>query len=568
MGVGGKTGTGGTAGIEGRAGTVGSAAGSGGTKAGDPGGAAGGATTGGRGGAGGAAGAAGTGGGVIGGTGGSAGAGTGGEIAGSGGGPDINESVLERNKHPSRDGNFLQATLTHSRAATMALDASFTGTFTGDIWSSLVYFQNGPNGNGLFFVTTTGNDVYALDETTGSVVWTKNIGPSPTANLGGCGNIHPLGILSTPVIDPVARRIYVAGAIGTTSILRHEIHGLSVDDGSESPSWPAVDVSTLTSGGMAFMAAPQNQRSALSLVGGIVYVAYGGQVGDCGAYHGWVVAIDSQNPTLRGAWATGGQGEGIWAPGGMASDGDGVFALTGNNNSGITTHFNSEEAVRITGYGTLADTFYPASWLTMDMLDEDLGSGNPVYVELPGATPSKLLVVLSKDGHMYLLDSQHLGGIDGQVADFVVAQSPAVNPTFHQLVHATPTAYTTRQGLYVAFPINTGAICPAGSSLNDGPALMSVFIPTGAPPMPRLAWCAPILTAAEPISTTTNGKDDAIVWYLNNGKMTGLDGDTGTVIADGGTGVCQGFRQWTSPVAVKGRMVIAANGHLCSWSAK
>ena len=57
----------------------------------------------------------------------------------------------------------------------------------------------------------------------------------------------------------------------------------------------------------------QNQRSALSLVGGTLYVAYGGHIGDCGNYHGWVMGIDTGIRPMRGGWATAGQGEGIWA---------------------------------------------------------------------------------------------------------------------------------------------------------------------------------------------------------------------------------------------------------------
>jgi outer membrane protein assembly factor BamB len=110
-------------------------------------------------------------------------------------------SVLERNNHASRDGHFVQPTLTKAAAATLARDTAFIGTFAGNMWASPLYLENGPGGKGVFFVVTTGNDVMALDETTGAVVWTHNIGPSPTNSGAGCGNIHPIGILSTPVID-------------------------------------------------------------------------------------------------------------------------------------------------------------------------------------------------------------------------------------------------------------------------------------------------------------------------------------------------------------------------------
>ena len=337
-----------------------------------------------------------------------------------------------------------------------------------------------PGRKGVFFAVTTGNDVFALDETTGATVWTKNLGSSPTANGVSCGNIHPLGILSTPVISASARTIYVGAAIGTNSISDHQIHALSVDDGSPKAGWP-VSVSKVTSAGMTFMPPPQNQRSALSLVGGKVYAAYGGHVGDCGPYHGWVVAVDTTDPTKVGGWVTGGQGEGIWDAGGMASDGNGVFALTGNSTVGASTHLDSEEAVRITGMGTKSDTFFPTSWKSMDSGDADLGASNPVYFELPGATPSKILAVVSKDGNMYLLDAANLGGMGGQKAALQVSSGT-------MSIHTAVATYTTAKGRYVVFGTNSGAMCASAS----GEAIVSVLVPPGAPPKPTIAWCAPL----------------------------------------------------------------------------
>jgi hypothetical protein len=474
--------------------------------------------------------------------------------SGGAGGP---ESVLERSAHPSRDGHFIQPTLTKAAAARMALDKGFKATFTGAMYASPLFLEKGPGGKGVFFAVTTGNDVFALDETTGAVVWTRNIGPSPTANGVACGSIHPLGILSTPVIDAQARTIYVAGAVGTTMIDRHEVHALSVDDGSERKGWP-VDVSKLSAGALPFMPPPQNQRSALSLVGGVLYIAYGGHVGDCGPYHGWVVAIDTKNPTRAGAWATGGIGEGIWAPGGMASDGSGVFAVTGNATSGTTAHLDSEEVVHLRGLATLDrsgahDLYFPARWQQMDAADADFASSSPVYVAIPGSTPETYVVALSKDGHMYLLDSKNLGGMNGHVVDFVVGTG----------LFTAPAAYTTATGVHLAFWAGGVTNCPVGPS---APALVSVLLAPGAPPQPRAVWCAMNSAATSPIVTTTDGKSEAIVWYMDNNQLNAVDGETGTWLFNSAADTC-GVRPWTSPIAVKGRIVVGGDGHLCSWSA-
>lgn len=479
------------------------------------------------------------------------------------------DSVLERNNHPSRDGHFKQPLLTKAAvtaAPSKARDAAFAASFDGEMWASPLFLAAGPHspgGKGAFFAVTTGNDVVALDETDGHVVWKANIGSSPQESGAGCGSIHPIGILSTPVIDPAAGRIYVAGAIGTTSIARHEVHALSLADGSDvgSGGWP-VDVSKLKAGTLAFTPPPYNQRSALSLVKGTLYVAYGGHVGDCGAYHGWVTAVDTRDATKTGSWATGGQGEGIWPAGGMASDGTSVFAMTGNATAGTSTHQDSEEVVRISGLAQAdttnpANVFYPTIWKVMDDRDNDMSSNSSLYIQVPGATPSTMVVALSKDGHLYLLDAKNLGGLGGQVVDFLVASAG-------MSIHTAPAAYTDAAGAHVLFSTDSGAKCPAG--MPGGQVVMSVLIPTGAPPAPVVEWCAALAgEVTAPVVTTSDGTSDAIVWFTSNGTLTGVDGATGAVIYKS-TDSCSGIVRWTSPIAVKGRLVAGGAGHLCSWT--
>jgi hypothetical protein len=512
---------------------------------------------------GGAAGGAGRGGtGGAGGTGGTGGTGTGGGAAGTSAG---DESVLERNHHPSRDGQYLQPTLTKVAVATLAMETTFAATFTGNTWASPLYLQNGPAGKGAFFTVTNGNDVFALDETSGAVVWTKNIGTPASKTGQSCGDISPLGIISTPVIDEQARTIYVAGAIGNaTTITAHQIHALSVDDGTERTGWP-IDVSTIQAGSSTFSASPQNQRSALSLVNGILYVAYGGHNGDCGNYRGWVMAVDTTNPTSRGAFVTGGtRGEAIWAAGGMASDGNGVFAVTGNNLAGATTHADSEEVVRLTGLATVdrstnQDLFYPAAWKSLDNADEDLSSSSPVYL----TSPQPMVVAASKNGVLYFLDASNLGGMEGELASLTIATGGAM------IVHTAMASYTTAMGTYVTLTTNSGAQCPSGMG-SQGKVVMSVLVPAGSPPKPKVAWCVPTANAslgfpAAPAVTTTDGTNDAIVWFIDGTKLMGVDGDTGATIYTG-TDTCSGVHKWTAPIVVKGRIVVAGDGHLCAWS--
>src|SRR6266446_1094141 len=83
----------------------------------------------------------------------------------------------------------------------------------------------------------------------------------------------------------------------------HRVFALSLKDGTLLPGWP-VDIATaLAAQGQRFEVRPQNQRGALAILDGRVYVPYGGHYGDCGDYRGWVVGIrlrDDRDADLGG----------------------------------------------------------------------------------------------------------------------------------------------------------------------------------------------------------------------------------------------------------------------------
>jgi hypothetical protein len=487
---------------------------------------------------------------------------------GSGGAPPTSAgSVLERNGSPTREGHWIQPGLTKAAAAKMVLEDSFKATFQGRMYASPLYAANGPGGKGVFVAVSADNVVAALDETTGATVWTKTLGTAPGGKGQACFGSDPVGILSTPVIDEKSKTLYIAAAVGVASSgkgpERHELHALSLDDGSPRQGWP-VNVNTLKADGVAFNAPVQNQRSALSLVNGIVYVGYGGYVGDCGDYRGWIVAVDAADPTKTGAWATRGKGDAIWAAGGFASDGTNIFPVTGNNmaNASSRDQTDSEAILKISGLAKFErndqNQFYPSTWKSMDSADADFGGSNTILVRLPGATPERILVAVAKDGKLYLVDPNDLGGSDGQID---VLDAASVGQAAGSGVRTAPAAYTTSKGTYVALSVQSGANCPNNMT---GAVVMGVRIEPGGPTA-NVEWCAAGgQPYAAPIATTTDGKADAIVWYVVNGQLRGVDGDTGASVFQG-SGMCSGVEKWTSPIAVKNRIVVGGSGKLCSW---
>jgi hypothetical protein len=509
--------------------------------------------------------------------------GTGGASAGSGGAALGNESVTQRGADNAKTSHWLAPTLTKANVMTkMALDATFKANFKGEFTGSPLFLAGATPGTGRFFAATTENDVYAFDEMTGAVVtgWPHNIG-GYLVNAPVCGN-DPVnhGIVGTPVIDAAAKRIYVAAAMTDA---HQEVHALSTDTGAEVAGWP-VNISKVNTGAVAFQSGVQNQRSALTLVNGTLYVAYGGYCGDAGQYRGFVFGINTADPTKVGSWYTmDGRQSGIWAAGGFPSDGNGIFAVTGNAGGVSGNHANSdsEEILRITELGTAhrdtANLFYPtAEWVDpMNNGDQDFGSASPAIVSVPDGKPSSIIVAPAKPGRVYFLDAANLGGSLGQFADMVVADTAANSSS----VYTSPAAYQAASGVHVAIATGSGSVCPKAMTLNA--AVMSILLKppaAGMAPMPSKVWCAAIgggdTSKRAPIATNSAGSADPIVWYMNGGNLNAFDGEDGTVLYDSSKGAmpssCAGIHKFTSLMAVNGRIVVGGdsggNAHLCSWS--
>jgi outer membrane protein assembly factor BamB len=130
------------------------------------------------------------------------------------------------------------------------------------------------------YAATEHDTVYALAADTGQVRWSTHLAePMPRSQLP-CGNINPLGITSTMVYDPATGLLFaLAESLGA----HHTLYGLDAHTG-------AVRVSRTAEPPKGDLVAHQ-QRAALNLLDGRVYIAYGGLAGDCGHYIGSVTAV-------------------------------------------------------------------------------------------------------------------------------------------------------------------------------------------------------------------------------------------------------------------------------------
>ena len=111
-------------------------------------------------------------------------------------------------------------------------------------------------------------------------------------------------------------------------------------------------------------------------------------------------------------WATTAIGGGIWGHGGVASDGTNMFVVTGNTFNTGGNWMGGEAIIRLQAgpifTGQPTDYWAPTNWLSLDNSDTDLGGVSATVIDVPGATPSQLVLALGKDRNAYLINRKCL----------------------------------------------------------------------------------------------------------------------------------------------------------------
>jgi polyvinyl alcohol dehydrogenase (cytochrome) len=254
---------------------------------------------------------------------------------------------------------------------------------------------------GHVIVATENNTVYSVDLFTGSVVWKTHLGDPVDASSLPCGDISPVtGITGTPAADEPSNRLYV------TAFLRgahHMLFALSLTDGSI--SWQrTVDP-------VGSSPTVQQQRGALSIGSGFVYVPLGGLFGDCGAYHGYVVGISLDGVEAVAYLVPSARGAGIWSSQGATVGSDGsVYVVSGNSTSGSGFGYSNSVIQLSPDLSSVRSYFAPSNWASLNASDTDLGSVGAAV--LTGG----LVVSIGKEGVAYALRGGALGGTGGALA--------------------------------------------------------------------------------------------------------------------------------------------------------
>lgn len=357
---------------------------------------------------------------------------------------------------------------------------------------------------------TEQNSVYSLNMKTGKSQWQVNLGkPVPLSELA-CGNIDPSGITGTPVADIATGRLYVVARLEPN---HHELFALNIGTGAvlwhQTVDPPGEDPLV------------QQQRAALALANGNVYIAFGGLYGDCGSYYGWLVSVPADGSgRLTSYRVSSHTGAGLWAPSGPAVDSAGnLYVTSGNGFSGSAFDY-SNSVLRLSADLTLEDWFAPANWRQLDAGDVDLGSMGPILLS------GGLIFQAGKEGVGYLLRADNLGHIGGEAFSARIGHH-----AFGGAAYAPP---------YVFVPSTDG--------------LITLRIDSTRPSF-SVAWSGPDFLAGPPVVA------DGTVWTVDteSGTLYGFSVDKGDVLTKVPLGRVMHF---TTPALGQRSIFVAGDRHI------
>jgi fibronectin type 3 domain-containing protein len=288
------------------------------------------------------------------------------------------------------------------------------------------------------------------------------------------GDISPeIGITATPVIDTTTNTIFVESkqqeVASDGTHFEHYLYAVNIASGAMSNQVLIADSigDTVVSGpqvagtgaGSAngvvkFDALRQLDRPALTLINGNIYLAYASH-GDNGPYHGWILGYSESSLAATAVFNVNpnGNDDGIWQSGGAlayetVNGNTFIYFETGNGSFDTTltqSPFNANLMIpskgdygdsfvkveidgstpaagsldatnNINGWGMhVADYFTPMNEGNLSGGDTDLGSGAPLLLPASAGSAAhpNLLVGAGKEGRIYLIDRNNMGGYHG-----------------------------------------------------------------------------------------------------------------------------------------------------------
>jgi fibronectin type 3 domain-containing protein len=416
-----------------------------------------------------------------------------------------------------------------------------------------------------------------------TVPW-QDLTVSGTCN-GVCDIFPEIGITGTPVIDPASNTMYVVVKTRENGSYFHRLHALNITTGAEKFGGPVVISGSVAgtgqpqSGGqVTFQSLRENQRPALLLTGGVVYIAFAAH-SDVVPYHGWVFGYNASTLTqtmiFNTSPSTGGSGSfgaGIWMSGdGLATDPTGdLYFVTGNGIFDVNTGGKDygDSLVRIHPNGTVFKFFTPADQANDNANDLDLGSGGVTLLPagVGNATHPNLALTAGKDGAIYLIDRDNPGAYNGSTnsnVQTILNEFP--NGTYHTGNFKAP-VYWNGKLFYSADADTLRAFSISNAQMSTSPTSTSTKV-----------FQYPGTT----LGLSSNGNTSGILWVIERVDLDPLGNGTrgpgalhafdatnlatelyNTTQASGSRDMLDFTCKWSAPLVANGRVYVASESLL------
>jgi hypothetical protein len=342
--------------------------------------------------------------------------------------------------------NLSESILTPATVKTSQFGKIFSQAVDGYVYAQPLYVSGlkiGGVTHNVVYVATEHDSVYAFDADNNkganyNPLWKVSFinpaqGITTVDSLAdiGCGDLVPeVGITGTPVIDLDHRVLYLVAKTKENGLFFQRLHALDLITGAERQGSPVTIQASVAGAGegavngvVSFDAFKEAQRPGLALVNGFVYISWASHC-DFGPYHGWTLAYDASSLQLVGVWNATAYGRrgGVWQGGAApAIDTDGnLFEATGNGTFNVTAPSPAlgDSVVKlglpISMSLPVLDSFTPYNQNSLNAFDADLGSGGVLLLPdlAMGSAHPHLLVQSGKQGTIYLLDRDKLGGFN------------------------------------------------------------------------------------------------------------------------------------------------------------
>ncbi|MEO9099018.1 MAG: T9SS type A sorting domain-containing protein [Ginsengibacter sp.] len=351
--------------------------------------------------------------------------------------------IMNHNDLKRTGWNNKETILTQDNVSNGNFGEVFSRTVDDQIYAQPLVMSNVSINGGkhnIVIVATVNNTLYAFDAddpNASTPYWQVNLTYNPanyraiknTDMTGACsGNYKDfsgnMGIVGTPAIDTTTNTLYVVSRSVTKSgaaVFVQYLHAIDITTGAEKAGSPVSINGTYPGTGdgniggiLTFDEQKQNQRAGLLLYNGTVYICWASHC-DWIPYQGWVMGYDASTLQQKYVYndVPNGGLAGIWMSGQPPSvDDDGnLYLTTGNGTTGQNGNPNDtlnrgSSLIKLSPDLKVKDFFTPSNYNYLNNDDRDYGINGALLIP-----NTHLSLSGSKDGGLYLIDDDNMGGM-------------------------------------------------------------------------------------------------------------------------------------------------------------